>query len=269
MFPGARADREEATAVVVGAPLDVSSTGRPGSRYGPARIREAARSFEDYDHRTDSHLSECGVHDAGDIRAWDDTTDYLAFLAGELADVVRGGAVPLVLGGEHTVSVAGVRAVEPSVVVSLDAHLDLRADFDGNPLSHACAMYRALEVDAVEELVVLGARAGSEAEWERAEEPDVTVVEPDAVADWTVPERLAGERVYCSVDIDCVDPAYAPGTGTPEPFGLEPTTVRDVVRSLAEHAAGFDVVEVTDRDDGQAATLAAKLLREFVFSRGL
>lgn len=266
MFPGARADREAAEFVILGAPLDISTTGRPGTRYGPTRIREAARSFEDYDHHMDTHFTDLQVHDAGDVRAWDDVAAYLEFLTDEVRSIVIDEATPVLLGGEHTVSLAGIRAVEPSVVVSLDAHLDLRADLDGNEFSHACVMRRALECDSVEELVVLGARAGSEEEWDRASLDDVTVVEPEEVDTWEVPSRFEHEQVYCSIDVDCMDPAVAPGTGTLEPFGLQPRVVRDVVRSVAPHVTGFDVVEVSDRDAGQAAALGGKLVREFVYS---
>jgi agmatinase len=164
-FPGAVADREAARYVLVGAPLDVSTSFQPGTRFGPERIRRFARSFEDYDQRTDRSFSDLGVHDAGNVRAWDDAGAYLDFLEGQVRDA-GDGAVPLVLGGEHTVSVAAVRACDPDVFVALDAHLDLREEFDGNPLSHATVTRHALSV--ADRAVVLGARSGSEAEYERA-----------------------------------------------------------------------------------------------------
>jgi agmatinase len=278
MFPGAtdeheradatgRPDRSDANFVVVGAPLDASTTFQPGTRFGPRRIRHFSETFDDYDHRTGQYFSKLGVVDRGDVRAWDDVEEYLEWLEGTLRDVVRTDAVPLLLGGEHTVSLAGARAVSPEVLVTLDAHLDLRDEYDGNPLSHACVVRRILEtVDTVEEVVVLGARTGSEAEWERAAAPDVTVVSPEDVTDWEPDAALLEREIYCSVDIDGADPGYAPGTGTKEPFGLEPREMRDVVRVLAPATTGFDVVEVNDRDDGQAASLAGKLLREFVYA---
>ena len=276
MFPGATAEREDANFVVVGAPLDVSTTFQPGTRFGPRRVRTFAETFDDYDHRTGSRFSELSVHDHGDIHAWDDAGEYLEWLEGTIRDVVWDEAIPVTIGGEHTVTIAGVEAVEPDVFVCLDAHLDLRSSYDGNPLSHACVTRRILDADEfanapdvdVEEAIILGARTGSEEEWERASEADVTVVPPEDVSDF-VPElesRLAGREAYLSVDIDGADPAYAPGTGTMEPFGLEPREMREVVRAVAPAATGFDVVEVNDRDDGQAASLAGKLLREFVFS---
>jgi agmatinase len=262
-FPGATADRETAEYVVVGAPLDISTTFQPGTRFGPRRVRHFATTFDDYDRRTDSRFTDLSVHDHGDVRAWDDAVEYLDFLEGVLTDVRRDGAVPVTVGGEHTVSVAGVRATDPDVVVVLDAHLDLRSEYDGNEYSHATATRHALDV--ADEAVILGARTGSPEEWDRADHDDVTVVAPEEVADWSLP-FFGDRRVYLSVDVDGVDPGYAPGTGTMEPFGLTPREMRDVIRTVASDAVGFDVVEVNDRDDGQAAALAGKLLREFVYA---
>jgi agmatinase len=261
MLPGAAADRDGAAYAVVGAPLDASTTGRPGTRYGPREVRQAAATFEDYDRHTGRKFSTLGVHDHGDIAPTDDAEEYLTYLRGTLADYREAGTVPLVVGGEHTVSVAAVRALDPDVVVSLDAHLDLREAYAGNPLSHATVTRHALAV--ADEAVVVGARAGSEAEWDRAARPDVTVVPPERADEWD--PDLSG-RAYLSVDVDAADPGFAPGTGTPEPFGLAPATMHRVVRRVAPQAVGFDAVEVNDRDHGQAATLAAKLLRAFVYA---
>ena len=271
MFPGATASRGDAAYVVVGAPLDISTSFQPGTRFGPERIRRFARPFDDYDRRTDLRFSDCAVHDQGDVRAWDDAAEYLEWLTGELRDVVSEDAVPLLLGGEHTVTAAGVDAVSPDVFVCLDAHLDLREAYDGNEYSHATVTRRILDdhgaLDAeVEEAIVLGARTGSPDEWDRADSEDVTVVPPEDVPAFDLGPYLDGRTAYLSVDVDAADPGFAPGTGTPEPFGLDPREMREVVRAVAPHAAGFDVVEVNDRDDGQAASLAAKLSREFVYS---
>ncbi|SFR52328.1 agmatinase [Halogeometricum limi] len=266
MYPGATASRDDAAYVVVGAPLDISTTFRPGTRFGPERIRRFARTFDDYDRRTDLHFSDCLVHDEGDVHPWDDAEEYVEWVAGTLRDVVRDDAVPLLLGGEHTVTAAGVDAVSPDVFVCLDAHLDLRADYDGNEWSHATVTRRILDELGAEEAIILGARTGSPEEWTRAEAEDVTVVAPEDVAEFDFGDRLEDRSVYLSVDIDGADPGFAPGTGTPEPFGLAPREMRDVVRTVAPRADGFDVVEVNDRDDGQAASLGGKLLREFVLA---
>jgi agmatinase len=270
MFPGATTDREAASYVVVGAPLDATTTFQPGTRFGPDRIRRFAETYDDYDRATDGYFSTLGVADAGDVSPWDDVEGYLDHLAAELRSVAMDGAVPLLLGGEHTVTYAGVQAVDPDVLVTCDAHLDLRDEYDGNPWSHACVVRRCLDDLGVDRAVVVGARTGSEAEWDRAAEADVEVVPPedardwiDGVADADAGGPLAGESVYCSIDVDGLDPGFAPGTGTMEPFGLAPREARDLVRAVAPDADGFDAVEVNDRDDGQAAAIAGKLLREF------
>jgi agmatinase len=261
MFPGATADREDADYVLVGAPLDVSTSFQPGARFGPDRVRRFSRGFEDYDHHTDSLFTRLDVHDYGDIEAWADVREYLDYVTGILGDVRYEESIPLLVGGEHTVSIAGVRAVDPDVFVAIDAHLDLRESLAGDEWSHATVTRHALET--ADRAIVVGARAGSRAEWERAEAEDVTVVPPEAVGDWT--PDFDGESVYLSVDVDAADPGVAPGTGTKEPFGLSARELRDAVRAVAPAMDGFDVVEVNDRDDGQAATLAAKLLRRAVF----
>ncbi|MEM4782562.1 MAG: agmatinase [Halalkalicoccus sp.] len=268
MFPGASATREDAEYVIVGAPLDISTSFQPGTRFGPDRLRRFAETFDDYDRRTDLHFTDLAVHDHGDVRPGHDVPEYIKHLSGVLRDVVWDDAIPLLLGGEHTVSVAGVRATEPDLFVAIDAHLDLRDEYDGDPWSHACVTRRILET--VEDAIVVGARTGSEAEWERAARGDVTVIAPEDASAW-LRDVTDGSRdpfpektTYLSVDIDGADPGFAPGTGTKEPFGLDPREMRAVVRAVAPHCVGFDVVEVNDRDDGQAAALGGKLLREFV-----
>ena len=261
-FPGAVADREVADYVLVGAPLDATTTFEPGARFGPRRMRHYAEAFEDFDHHTDQRFSDLAVHDHGDVRPPDDVAEYLTFLEGTVTDVRDDGAMPLLLGGEHSVSVAALRALDPDVFVCLDAHLDLRESYAGNPLSHATVTRHALAV--ADRAVVLGARSGSEAEWDRAGDADVEVIPPAEVDDWE-PE-LDGERAYLSVDVDAADPGFAPGTGTREPFGLDPEAMHRVVRAVAPAAVGADVVEVNDRDDGQAAALGAKLLRAAIYA---
>ncbi|ERG93430.1 MAG: agmatinase [Haloquadratum walsbyi J07HQW1] len=269
MFPGTREsiDRDAARYAVVGAPLDVSTSFLPGTRFGPDRIRQFARPFDDYDRRTDLHFSACDVIDQGNIRAWNDTAEYLEWLNGKLTAIVRDDALPVMLGGEHTVSRAGVDAVMPDVFVCFDAHLDLRQTYDGNANSHATVTHHILEMSMIEEVIIIGARTGAEAEWERAAAADVTIVSPsELTAGFDITTWIGDRSSYLSVDIDAVDPGFAPGTGTPEPGGITPQDARETVRAAAGSAVGFDVVEVTDRDDGQTASLAGKLVRDFIYT---
>ena len=268
MFPGASDTTESADSyTIVGAPLERSVSFLPGTRFGPQTIRKYAAGFEDYDHRTEQHFTSLAVGDAGDIHAWNDAEEYLTFLAGELRDIVSGGAQPILLGGEHTVTIAGVQATSPSIYICIDAHLDLREAYDGDPWSHATTNHHV--ADHVDELVIIGARAGAEAEWDRVRgSSQITAISVEEVTDWvstTLPTLLANESVYLSIDIDGIDPGYAPATGTREPVGLHPAIVRDIIDLIAPHGVGYDIVEVTDTDTGETATLAAKLLREWIF----
>lgn len=261
MFPGAEASRSAAEYVIVGAPLDLSASFRPGARFGPDQLRTHASGFEDYDRETDTQFSTVGVHDHGNITPWDDVPAYLDYVAGVLTEYTNDGIVPMLLGGEHTVSIAGVDALGPTELVCFDAHLDLRRSYNENPWSHATTLHHASE--RVDQMTIVGARSGSQSEWERIAEAGITVIEPEQVDSWTPDVDGA---VYLSLDMDVFDPAIAPATGTPEPFGVPATLVREKIRSIAPESVGFDIVEVTDRDTGQTATLAAKLLREFVFA---
>lgn len=262
MFPGASSGEPgDAAYGLYGAPLDRSTSFYPGTRFGPDEIRRAARGFENFDHETDQAFTDLSVVDCGDLHPWSDPIEYLEFLSGELTDI---GGIPVVLGGEHTVTIGGVWATEPDLYVCVDAHLDLRESFDGDGWSHATVNHHVSDI--AEEVVILGARAGERSEWERAaSDPNVTTVPVGEVEAWVDSVDIGERSVYLSVDIDGVDPAFAPATGTREPFGLHPTVVRRVVRRLAPSVEGFDVVEVNDRDDGQTATLAAKLVRRFIF----
>lgn len=263
MFPGASSGNpSSATYAIYGAPLDRSTSFQPGTRFGPERIRHFAQGFEDYDHHSDQHFSDLSVVDCGDLHAWNNAEEYLAFLAGELGDI---DGIPILLGGEHTVSIAGTRATSPDVFVCLDAHLDLRSAYDGDRWSHATVTHHIREEDI--DVILLGSRAGSESEWERVASDDrIVVIEPDAILDDLSLLDFEGKSVYLSIDIDVIDPGFAPGTGTPEPFGIHPSTARSVVSQVAPCIVGADVVEVNDRDTGQAALVAAKLVRRLIFA---
>lgn len=257
-FAGADEDYEEAEYVVAGLPLDATASFRKGTRFAPERIREASRSFECYVRDAGTDTSEAGVHDYGDIEAWNDVCETVGFAAGTVEDFCDEGKTPILLGGEHTASVAGFRGTDASAVVVFDAHLDLKDEFEGSEYSHACVARRAAEDGR--DVYIVGAREGSRAEWEYAEETDNVYIR-------SFDEFVAAEvdAAYVSVDLDVLDPGYAPGVGTPVPFGVSPVVLRDAVRSLAPDAAGFDVVEACPAyGSGEAEFVAAALVRDFV-----
>ncbi len=267
-FADADASYEDARYAVFGVPYDATTSFRPGTRFGPRAIREVSFNFESYDPATKVDFSEVPITDLGDLAV----SRLPEVVAGQVTDVagdiVRDNKVPVMLGGEHTATVGAVRAVRPDVYVVCDAHLDLRDELDGTPYSHGCVTRRVLE--AVEDVVVIGARSGDREQFEIAAErthlytADTVRERGIAAVLREVREHVAGRRVYLSIDADAIDCCLTPGLGTPEPFGMTALDIREVVRALAPYAAGFDYVEVAPLDSGQTAAVAAQIVREFV-----
>ena len=256
-FAGADDGYGGAEYALAGFPLDVTSSFRPGSRFAPSRIREASRSFETYVRGASVDVADAPFHDHGDLDAWNDAGEAVEFAAGTIEGFTEDRKVPIVLGGEHTVSVAGFRGTDASSVVVFDAHLDLKDEFEGDTYSHACVARRAAEEGR--DVHIVGAREGSGDEWGYAEESqnvylhDIDGFDPDL------------KEPYVSVDLDVLDPGYAPGVGTPVPGGASPDELFGGVRSLAPHAVGFDVVEACPAyGSGEAEFIAASLVRDFV-----
>ncbi len=192
-------------------------------------------------------------------------------------DIVGAGKVPVVLGGEHTVTYGVVRAIGSNVaVVDFDAHMDLRSDYMGNPLSHACVMRRTSEVVGARNLFEFGVRAFSREELEFARSAGVWYMSNLEIrrvgltqAITSLQEKLSDfEGVYVTIDIDVLDPAYAPGVGNPEGDGMDPASLIDAVcRVCNNRVVGVDLVEVAPSyDTGSTAAQAARILFETLCS---
>lgn len=267
-FADADASRDEAAYVLFGVPYDATASWRPGTRSGPKAIREVSYNFETWIQDAGVDLTHVPVHDAGDLETGclpdRMTGEVRKFVAG----IVEEGKVPVMLGGEHSITPGAVEAVAPEVYVVLDAHLDLREEYGGTPYSHACAARRVYEA-GFHEIFIIGARSGTKEEYEFASRIRLYTA-------WDIREMgmaavigevlgVVGDRtVYLSVDADAIDCCLTPGLGTPEPFGLSPLEVRDLVRAVAPQVAGFDYNEVCPVDAGQTAAVAARIVRDFI-----
>lgn len=260
-------------AVVLGAPYDATVTHRAGTRLAPAAIRWASQSIETYSPIQQRDLGDLAFADRGDLDLAGCPPEVMVELVRQAVAEVDG--VPVVLGGEHTVTVGAVLGVadhHPDLaVVVLDAHLDLRDDYEGRRWSHATTLARLAERLGPGRIAVLGARAGTRDEWARA--ADLAAVSRTAAVPTSAWASLAGRPLYLSVDIDALDPAEAPGTGNPEPMGLTAADLAGVLALLrGARLVGCDVVEVSPPYDpsGRTAILAAWLVREMLlgFARG-
>ncbi len=262
-FAAATSGYEEASYVLYGVPLENSTSFRKGTGSAPDRVREMSHGLESYHPDADAEISEVGVHDYGDVDVWLDTEESLEYVEGVVRDGVDAGKTPVVVGGEHTVSLAPVGAVDADVAVVFDAHLDLKDEFQGSRYSHACVSRRMDESDV--DVVVVGGRAGSRDEYSYLESSGVELIPPEDADVDELEDAIQGyRRPYVSVDVDVLEPGFASDVGTPEPYGLTPRKLRSLLKPVAGEAVGFDVVEARPSDAGSSTLYAASLVKEFV-----
>lgn len=276
-FADAVAKYEEARIVVFGVPYDRTCSFRGGSRYAPRTIREASYNFETYmmDHQRD--IRDVAVADVGDTPSFGASAEMVGGVTKMASDAVGAGKIPIALGGEHSLAPAVVRAFPRDIgVIGIDAHLDFRDRYLDDPWSHACSARRIADHVGVEHVVYIGVRSYSLEEREDLERLGLTYVSVFDVHEHgikTATERalkaISRDKIYLTIDMDGVDPAYAPAVGNPEPFGLVPLQVKDVIGRLGPHLVGMDLNEVSPAwDFGQTSLLAARLVREAIMSIG-
>ncbi|MDD1676934.1 MAG: agmatinase [Methanomicrobiales archaeon] len=270
-FADSGTEYADARIVILGAPYDGTTSYRSGARNGPAAIRAVSYNFESYIPELDVDLGTIPFFDMGDI----DLAAVPDLVVGEVEEAVRSvlqdGKIPVLLGGEHTVSIGAARALEPEVFIVCDAHLDLREEYMGTPLSHGCTTRRIYE-DVTKEVYIIGARSGTQEQYAFARKMHLhtaaQILEHGiAGVIQSIADAVQGKRVYLSIDADVIDCCLTPGVGTPEPMGLEPSDIRAVIRAFAPNSVGFDYVEVAPHDAGQTAAVAVSLLREYIALR--
>jgi agmatinase len=276
-FADAVAKYDDARIVLFGVPYDRTCSFRGGSRFAPSAIREASYNFESYmmDHQRD--IRDVPFADVGDTPSYGASTQMVAGVTKMASDVIGAGKIPIVVGGEHSLAPAVVRAYPKDIgVVGIDAHLDFRDQYLDDKWSHACSARRIADHVGVEHVVYMGVRSYSQEEKEDLERLGLTYVSVYdiyergiAAATARALKEIHRDKIYLTIDIDGVDPAYAPAVGNPEPFGLAPLQVKNVIGKLAPHLVGMDLNEVSPTwDSGQTSLLAARLIREAIMAIG-
>ncbi|HKI59600.1 MAG TPA: agmatinase [Mariprofundaceae bacterium] len=258
---------------IIGAPFDGTVSFRPGARFGPAAIREASDGIETYSPLQDCELESVSYADAGDLELpMGSVVSSLAIIREAVGDALADDAIPFLLGGEHLVSLPAIEAIYEKypdmVVVQLDAHADQREDYLGVKLSHACVMRRVSEFIGAEHIRQLGIRSGTKDEYKLMRDYDtLTTFREDDLADL---RAWIGDRpLYLTVDLDVFDPASLPGTGTPEPGGIDWWTFQRFLAVIKGcDIVGLDAVELAPQLDhsGCSSVLAAKCVREMLLT---
>jgi len=269
-FMGSTRDWAEAKSVIIGIPMDFTTSFRPGTRLGATAVRGVSWGIEEYSPYQDRDLADLSYYDAGDMALpFGQVEESLKIIEQVTAEVLTAGKFPIFIGGEHLVTFPIIkeyaRRYPDLAVIHFDAHADLREDYLGNPKSHATVIRKVAELIGPQNVYQFGIRSGTREEFAYGRENTnfypFKVLEPLQ----QVLPQLANRPVYVTLDIDVVDPAFAPGTGTAEPGGISAAEMLSAIIALRDlKVVGFDLVEIAPQYDQseRTALLGAKIVRE-------
>lgn len=274
VFMASSDNYETSQVVIYGLPMDVTVSFRPGARFGPGRIREVSIGLEEYSPYLDKSLEDIVFFDAGDLPLpFGNASRSIELIGDYVSRLLRDGKFPLALGGEHLVSWPIIREVYKAypdlAVIHIDAHADLREQYEGESLSHATPLRKVAELIGGNNVYQFGIRSGTREEFAYAREHlhhyPFDVLAP---LERVLPE-LAHRPVYVTLDIDVLDPSAAPGTGTAEAGGITSKELLAAIHAIARsdvQVVGADLVEVAPIYDPteQTQIVAAKLVREML-----
>ncbi len=273
VFSGSQRTYEEADYVILGVPLDVTSTYRSGARFAPLAIREASLNIETYSFRAGIDVENLKLHDLGDVHVAGDVDETLRRVELVTKDVLNSDKMPVAIGGEHTITLGMIRGFSGKVaVVSFDAHLDLRNEYMGRSLSHTTFMRRLDEQVKPTKILEIGTRAVCKEELDYAKKANVEFLtvqqmRKDGIKKTSkkINELLSdSKKIYITIDMDALDPAFAPAVQNPEPEGLHMDVFLDILCNLCDsRVVAFDLVEVAPHyDQGITAIQAARTIFE-------
>ena len=278
-FIGCDADFDEAQAVLFGAPFDSTTSFRPGTRFGPAAIRSESFGIETYSPYQDKDITDIKVFDSGDLELrFGSPVSALEDIQAHTKEILDAGKLPVMLGGEHLVTLGAFRAVTEKYgtdvhIIQFDAHTDLREDYLGEKLSHACVIRRCSDIVGDGHIWQFGIRSGERYEFEFARQhghiypTGIDGVCFDAVDECVA--ALAGKKVYLTIDLDVLDPSVFPGTGTPEAGGATFNQLLSAIIKIGKlDIVGMDINELSPHYDhsGASTAMACKVLRELLLA---
>lgn len=274
-FIGCDSEYSEADIVLFGAPFDSTTSFRPGARFGSAAIRHESFGIETYSPYQDKDLLDKKVFDCGDLElSFGLPSDALSDIEEQSRKILNDGKLPILIGGEHLVTLGSVRAVfekYPDLqIVHFDAHCDLRDDYLGAKLSHACVLRRCHELVGDGKIHQFCIRSGDRDEFLFAKDhTDMHKFNFDGLAEVCEELRKNNTPVYFTIDLDCMDPSLFCGTGTPEAGGVTFTELLNAILTVSKtNIVGADINELAPMLDqsGASTAVACKVLRELILS---
>ena len=274
-FIGCESSFEEASIVLYGAPFDSTTSFRPGARFGPSAMRHESFGLETYSPYQDKDLIDISVFDSGDLELCFGSSEIaLSDIQKRAEEILKAGKFPLLLGGEHLVTLGAVRAAAAKYpdlhIIHFDAHADLRDDYLGAKLSHACVLRRCHEIVGDGHIHQFCIRSGEREEFQFASRH--TDFHPFTFEGLGETVRELKEKqvpVYFTIDLDCMDPSVFPGTGTPETGGVSFLELLKAIRIVSQtNVVGADVNELAPMLDasGVSTATACKVLRELLLA---
>lgn len=274
-FIGCDSEYSEADIVLFGAPFDSTTSFRPGARFGSAAIRHESFGIETYSPYQDKDLLDKKVFDCGDLElSFGLPEAALSDIEEQSRKILNDGKLPILIGGEHLVTLGSVRAVfekYPDLqIVHFDAHCDLRDDYLGAKLSHACVLRRCHELVGDGKIHQFCIRSGDRDEFLFAKDhTDMHKFNFDGLAEVCEELRKNNTPVYFTIDLDCMDPSLFCGTGTPEAGGVTFTELLNAILTVSKtNIVGADINELAPMLDqsGASTAVACKVLRELILS---
>ena len=274
-FIGCDSGYEESGIILFGAPFDSTTSFRPGARFGSAAIRHESFGIETYSPYQDKDLMDRKVFDCGDLELCFGSAESALFdIENQTRMILDDGKLPLMIGGEHLVTLGAVRAVAAKYpdlqIIHFDAHADLRDDYLGVKLSHACVLRRCHDIIGDGKIHQFCIRSGDREEFVFAREhTDMHKFNFDGLG--KVCEELAKNNtpVYFTIDLDCIDPSLFCGTGTPEAGGVNFNELLSAILTVSKtNIVGADINELAPMLDnsGASTAVACKILRELILS---
>lgn len=270
-FIGCDSEYNESKIVIFGAPFDSTTSYRPGARFASSAMRNESFGIETYSPYQDKDLTDINVFDAGDLELrFGSPESALEDIENMSAKILADGKMPLMIGGEHLVTLGSVRATvkkHPDLhIVHFDAHADLRDDYLGQKLSHACVMRRCHDLIGDGKIFQFGIRSGDREEFYWSKNHVFTnKFNFDTIE--TLKEKIKDKPVYFTLDLDVLDPSCFPGTGTPEAGGVTFAQLMDALKIVSQlNVVALDINELSPMLDqsGASTALACKLLREIL-----